>query len=284
MPDRSKTSRRDPNEPAHPIFVESIGEAERTEPPWCRGFNARYLVVVVAAFVTAGIPSAFAQGDSLVFDVAAIHASRSFDPSKGLIDYSGTQLRATSVSLTALLKFAYQVRDHQIVGGPDWMKSATFDIDAGPIPAGTTGLSRSQRMLQSMLADRFALQLHRETRLQPIYRLVVSKVGSKMKAEDASVTGRFRPGRGSIDATAIPVSTLVTLIINEVGRTVTDETKLAGRYSFQLRFTSGLAAQPDSGDPSLFTALEEQLGLRLEPARGPVETLVIDHVEKPSEN
>ncbi len=242
------------------------------------------MLVVVAAFVTAGIPSAFAQGDAPVFDVAAIHPSRSFDPSKGLIDYSGTQLRATSVSLMALLKFAYRVRDHQVVGGPDWMKSATFDIDAGPIPAGTNGLSRTQRMLQSMLDDRFALHLHRETRLQPIYRLVVSKAGSKMKAEDASVTGRFRPGRGSIDATAIPVSTLVTLLINEVGRTVTDETKLAGHYSFQLHFTSGLAAQPDSGDPSLFTAFEEQLGLRLEPARGPVETLVIDHVEKPSEN
>ena len=284
MRGRSKTSPPDPNELAHPIFFESIGEAERAEPPQYRRFNARYVLVVVAAFVTAGIPAASAQGNAPVFDVAAIHASRSFDPSKGLIDYSGTQLRATSVSLTALLKFAYQVRDHQIVGGPGWIKSATFDIDAGPIHAGAHGLSRTQRMLQSMLADRFALRLHRETRLQSIYRLVVSKAGSKMKAEDASVSGRFRPGRGSIDATAIPVSTLVTLLINEVGRTVTDETKLAGHYSFQLRFTSGLAAQPDSSDPSLFTALEEQLGLRLEPARGPVEMLVIDHVEKPSEN
>lgn len=283
MPDRSKIRPRDPNELARAVFLEAIGEAERTEPLWCRRLNMRYVLVVVAVLVT-GVPSALAQGDAPVFEVAAIHPSRSFDPSKGLIDYSGTQLRVTSTSLTALLKFAYQVRDHQIVGGPDWMKSATFDIDAGPIRPGTSGLSRTRRMLQGMLADRFALQLHRETRLQPIYRLVVSKASSKMKTEDASVAGQFRPGRGSIDATAIPVSTLVTLLINEVGRTVTDETKLAGHYSFQLRFTSGLAVQPDSADPSLFTALEEQLGLRLEPARGPVETLVIDHVEKPSEN
>jgi len=76
----------------------------------------------------------------------------------------------------------------------------------------------------------------------------------------------------------------VTLLVNEVGRTVIDETKLVGRYNFQLRFSPGLAGPPDSEEPSLFTALEEQLGLRLEPARGQVEMLVIDRVEKPSKN
>ena len=247
-------------------------------------FNTGCLLAGVAAFAAIGISSIFAQDKATAFDVAAIHPSRSIDPSKGLIDYSGGHLRATSTSLTALLKFAYQVRDHQIVGGPDWIRSATFDIDAGPITAGTDGLSSTQQMLQSMLADRFALRIRREIRSEPIYRLVISKTGSKMKAEDPSVKVRFRPGSGLIDATAMPVSTLVILLVNEVGRTVLDETKLAGNYSFQLRFTPGLAAQPDSTAPSLFTALEEQLGLRLESTRGPVEMLVIEHVEKPSEN
>jgi uncharacterized protein (TIGR03435 family) len=249
----------------------------------CSHFNVgRPLVVAALVIAGASCPS-FAQADGPVFDVVAIHSSRSFDPSKGLIDYAGVQLRATGVSLRSLLRFAYQVYDHQIAGGPDWMGSATFDIVAEPITAGANGLSQTRGMLQSMLADRFALQLHRERRIEPIYRLVVSKTGSKMKAEDASVRAQFRPGRGSIDATAIPVSTLVILLINEVGRTVTDETKLEGRYSFQLHFAAGLS-DADSGDPSLFTALEEQLGLRLEPVRGPVEMLVIDHVEKPSDN
>jgi uncharacterized protein (TIGR03435 family) len=159
-------------------------------------------------------------------------------------------------------------------------------------------------MFQSILADRFKLVVHHETRELPIYVLSVAKGGPKFKEstpDDPAATGPRRRGmmmqRGKITATDAQVSMLVTILSRQLGRTIVDKTGLTGNYDFTLEFTPDEGASappgsggapppppPDSAAPSIFTALPEQLGLKLESTKGPVDVIVIDHIEKPAEN
>jgi uncharacterized protein (TIGR03435 family) len=177
-------------------------------------------------------------------------------------------------------------------------------------------LARS-RMLQKLLADRCKLTVHTETKDMPVYALVIAKNGPKMQEAKPGDTypngfkgldgvahaGTMRMGRGQLTAQAISTDTLVHLLSQQLGRTVVDKTGLTGKYDFTLQWTpdesqggalrapegggpspADGAAPPESSGPSIFTALQEQLGLKLESQKGTVETIVIDHVEKPSEN
>jgi uncharacterized protein (TIGR03435 family) len=142
-------------------------------------------------------------------------------------------------------------------------------------------------MLQSLLADRFQLRVHYESRIQPIYELVLAKGGFKLKPlpadhERGGMSGR--PGEMILHGMSIADLARSLSMSNEAGRAVVDKTGLTGNYEIDLKWTpDDQQGTPDAGS-TLFTALEEQLGLKLEPAKGPVDTLVIDHVEKPSEN
>jgi uncharacterized protein (TIGR03435 family) len=147
-------------------------------------------------------------------------------------------------------------------------------------------------MLQSLLADRFSLKVHHESKVLPIYELVVAKDGSKMKESDFPESNTN--GIGRLTAKGMPMADVALLLTIFVNRFVVDKTGLRGRYDFDLHWT------PDSWvdvpeqisrflpekvfGPSIFTALREQLGLRLQPTKGPVDILVIDHIERPSEN
>lgn len=136
-------------------------------------------------------------------------------------------------------------------------------------------------MLQTLLADRFRLVLHRETKQLPVYELIVAKGGPKLKesAEDASTF--LHTDAKSITAAKVAMPMFVKLLSQQMGRSVLDKTGLSENYDFKLEWTPDEA----NGDgPSIFTAIQEQLGLKLEPSKGPVEVLVIDHAEKPSEN
>jgi uncharacterized protein (TIGR03435 family) len=177
-------------------------------------------------------------------------------------------------------------------------------------------LARS-RMLQKLLADRCKLTVHKETKDMPVYALVVAKNGPKLQEAKPGDTypngfkgpdgvghpGTMRMGRGQLTAQAISTDALVHLLSQQLGRTVVDKTGLTGKYDFTLQWTpdenqggalrapegggpspADGAAPPESSGPSIFTALQEQLGLKLESQKGAVETIVIDHVEKPSEN
>jgi uncharacterized protein (TIGR03435 family) len=140
-------------------------------------------------------------------------------------------------------------------------------------------------MLQSLLADRFKLRLHYETREQPIYELVVAKGGLKLKPlppDQRPGGGRFV--RGEIALNGRSVATLAHFLTQFAGRSVVDKTSLAGNYDIDLKWTpDDQQGTPDAG-PTLFTALQEQLGLKLISAKGPVQVLVVDHAERPSEN
>jgi uncharacterized protein (TIGR03435 family) len=160
------------------------------------------------------------------------------------------------------------------------MDSAGYDIKAKA--EGNAG-DDLWPMVQTLLADRFQLKFHRETRELPIYALVVAKNGAKLHAVSAAGLG-VGMGKGRFNGRGADMPTLASVLSNELGRLVFDRTGLSGFYDFTLTFEPDDTRAADTAGPSLFTALQEQLGLRLEPQKGPVETLVIDHAEKPSAN
>ena len=199
----------------------------------------------------------------------------------------GGRFSAKSITVNMLLRNAYGVQDYQIAGGPGWMASDGFDIEA-KADAGAGDVQREQvlKMIQSLLADRFQVVLHRETRQLPVYNLVIGKGGATMKpaASDAEIARTMK--MGELVTKKMSMTTLANLLVFELQRPVIDATGLKGDFAFSLQYTRGLA-ESDAGPaerPSLFPAVQEQLGLRLESAKGPVEVVVIDHVEKPSEN
>jgi uncharacterized protein (TIGR03435 family) len=204
---------------------------------------------------------------------------------------------------------AWQIPTFQISGGPGWVSSEHFDIEAKAEDP-TTGYVQLRLMMQSLLEDRFHLRLHRETRISPVYSLVISKGGLKMSrsadqtspdATGASPSPGDDPPRGSVllgpgllVANAASIAVLAKVLTPELARPVLDRTNLIGRYDIRLTWTpdSHLAtgtgardAAPNTPDlPGLFTALREQLGLDLKAGRGPVEFLIIESAQKPSPN
>jgi uncharacterized protein (TIGR03435 family) len=226
---------------------------------------------------------------------------------------------SSNVSLKMLVQSAYGIREDLISGAPSWADSARFDIDAkvaGPDVDALQKLSPEQRrlLLQPLLADRFKLKIHTETKQLPVYEIVLAKGGSKLKEATAGDTyangikgpdgvgrgGMMRFGPGQLTAQAVPMTSLTNMLSQQLHRTVLDKTGLTGKYDLELTWTpdqgadpmfkgpDGLPqradAAPDSSGPSIFTALQEQLGLKLLSSKGSVETIVIDHVEMPSEN
>jgi bla regulator protein BlaR1 len=290
-------------------------------------FDQRKTLTIVGLVCCAGA-GLFAQSAVRAqgFDVASIKPA---DPSaRGTTIQSapGGRFRALAITVKGLIQQAYDVREFQISGAPGWADSIKYDItakvddpsvDAG-LPDDPGKLNAMQRQkfqehqrqrLQALLAERFQLKLHRETREMGVYTLAVAKDGPKLKeskADDPPIEGfngpgarrgqAMRMGRGQFTAQMVPIQFLEQALSQQLGRTVIDKTGLTGNYDFTLQWTpdqalsGGFAGEPkdsasapDTG-PSIFTAIQEQLGLRLESQKGPVDILVIDRVEQPSEN
>lgn len=236
-----------------------------------------------------------------VFDVVSIKPNKSGSRNVST-NTSSDSFSATNVSVKMLLEDAYGIKQDLIYGVPGWASSDRFDIKAKivePDFAALKKLTPKQRrtMLQTLLADRFQLKIHTETRTLPVYELVVMKDGPKFKAstpegspEDKSTNGVGRGGmmvqNTELTGHAIPLAPLADTLANQLHRTVIDKTGLTGQYDFLLKWTADdeTDTSPDSSTPSIFTALQEQLGLKLQSTKGPVDTLVVDHVEMPSEN
>jgi bla regulator protein blaR1 len=199
--------------------------------------------------------------------------------------------------LRRLLFAAYSIRlSSSIPGMPSWGNSARFDIDAKADDATTETMGKLsakelsnqvQQMLKVLLADRFQLRVHTETRQRPVYNLVIAKSGFKLTPTSPSDQpgGKSSWGNGEIEVRNGPIASLVFCLSEGIaGRNVIDKTGLTGNYDIDLKWTpDDQQGEPDTG-PTLLTALEEQLGLKLVPSRGPIDTFVIDRVEKPSEN
>jgi len=281
-------------------------------------FASSVLGQTTAAPGGAAPPNATEDVKVPVFDVVSVKPNKSgnggmrtmFKPD----GYSGT-----NVSAKLLIQMAYGIRQDLISGGPGWVESAGFDFDAkvaGPDVDALKKLSPEQRrsMLQSALAERFKLKVHTETKQLPVFKLFVAKGGSKLKEASPNDTypngikgpdgtsrpGMMRMGPGQLTAQGVTMSSLVNTLSSQLQRTVIDKTGLTGKYDVELNWTPDQGSDPmfkgpdgspqradiaaDSSGASIFTALQEQLGLRLQSAKGPVETLVIDHVEMPPEN
>jgi uncharacterized protein (TIGR03435 family) len=241
------------------------------------------------------LASAQAKESQSTFDVAAIslHDPAPHERSHIVSSDKGGSFTTRNVSLLAIAQYAFMIPDSRIMNVPAWMKTEHFDIDAKSDDAVTERLSKldwnqakqiKHGMIQSLLADRFKLAVHRETRVLPVYELVVSKGGSKLSASKAQGL-MVNHGLGRLDAQGMTVAGIAQELASDAGRVIVDKTGLDGRFDIDLKWTpDDSIGQAADGPPSLFTALKEQIGLELVPAKGPVEVLVIDHVEQPSAN
>jgi len=260
------------------------------------------------------------------FEVASIKPNHSGDQ-RFFVSWQPGRFNATGMTVKFLITTAYHVKDFQVSGGPSWVNSERYDIDA-KVPDSMAQqmdkLSRDERgklaesMLQALLADRFQLKLTHGTKDLPAYALVLAKNGPKLQkaapvdtpAEAPSGPGghphgpMMRMGRGELNGQGVELSFLASVLSQQLGRQVLDQTGLKGNYDFTLKWTpeqgEGMtmagpgpggggpppdgAPPPDASGPSIFTALQEQLGMKLEATKAPAEVLTIDHVERPSEN
>jgi len=232
------------------------------------------------------------------FEVASIKPSSSADRRLLFNVQPGGRVTIANFNLKRLIEEAYNIKDFQISGGPGWIASDPYDITAKA--EGAANYDQLRLMLQSLLAERFQLVMHRDTREMPTYALVIDKNGPKFKESSGSGPGMMRIRRGLLVNQQIPISELADQLARFLGRTVLDKTGLAGKYDLKLEWQpdenqiamfqamgvpEGFGAPaPDAQGPSLFAALQEQLGLKLESQKGPVEVFSIERVERPSEN
>lgn len=220
------------------------------------------------------------------FEVASIHRNLSGSLNTGIRTSEGGRLSITNASLKTLIRNAYGILSFQLAGEPSWIDTEMYDIEAKAETAGEIPPAEFKMLLQSLLADRFHLKVHWETRESTVYALLVDKGGPKFRASSGDLKPSMNTRKGAEKAqmtgTAETMAVLAGNLGNQLGRFAVDKTGLTGNYDFTLEWD--LQASADSTGPSLFTALKEQLGLKLESQKGPVELLVIDAAEKASEN
>jgi uncharacterized protein (TIGR03435 family) len=234
---------------------------------------------------------------SIGFEVASIKSHPPDGTTNAGWGFTGDSFSATNLTVRTMLIFAYDLKtDSQVQGLPKWGDTDHWDIAARINDEDAQALrklnwqqhtSEIQSLLKNLLAQRFQLRIHHETRELPIYELIVAKSGLKAIASENSVQrSGASSGDGRFDGGNINVAALASALSSsdDVSRIVVDKTGLTGRYDMRLRWTPASKQESADSGPSIFTALEEQLGLKLVPAKGPVDTVVIDHVERPSAN
>jgi bla regulator protein blaR1 len=300
--------------------------------------TAAVLALTIAPVRTAAAPQSTSSPEARVgsssatverpgpsFEVTSIKPNKAGDL-RTWVELQPGRFSASGITATRLIAFAYNVKVFQVSGGPGWVSSDRYDIEAKEPDSVAEELpklsieersARLKSMLQSLLADRFALKVNHTTKEFPGYALVVAKDGPKlhaathgdtydngMKTPDGRPVGRgglALVGRGDLEGQGVPWNQFVFALSQELGRTVVDQTGLKGDYDVQLKWTpdsissspiaepppgGGAEPQPppESTGPSIFTAVQEQLGLKLESTKVPTEVLAIDHIERPSAN
>ena len=269
-------------------------------------------ILLSTTFVAIAWPIASAQQvdrpqqDGPTFEVASVRPNTSGVGGAGINIQPGGRVTALNVPLLWLIESAYGLGHHQLEGGPPWIHTDRFDVIAKaetdiPMPIAGAPPGLFHFMLRALLADRFKLAIHQEKRDLPIYELHLARadgaLGAGLRRSDFDCTtaekspdGRLRDqndGRPTcgmsmrntqITAHSIPLSSLVTVIEGNAHRPVVDRTNLRGLFDIDVAWASN---PTDTSKPSIFTALQEQLGLKLVSARGPVEVLVVDRAERP---
>lgn len=266
-----------------------MGEVRRTGRP---------LIFLAAGILLASLRPATAQGTIQQQQRMARDASPSFlvatikpsapDETREGFPSDGRHLSCIRETVDTILTVAYGIHIKQIANAPEWLGKDRYDISGVADLPGIPDLEQQQQMWRKLLADRFHLQFHRETRQIPIYALTMAKGGPILKVADVNEpinTGNSGgAGRRTLRFTNMPMSGFVLNMNWYLDRPIVDQTKLPGRYDFTLRWTYDPRVDDSDAAPSLPTALTQQLGLKLDAVKGPAEVLVIDHVERPSPN
>lgn len=274
-------------------------------------FSFLVLPCLVFTALAQGLPSDI---DKLQFEVASVKPNKTGDPNSALRLQPGGRIVATNVALRLLIRNLYNVQADQIVGAPDWIESERFDIEAKADreypPQADAPAPELLAMMRNLLADRFQLVVHRESREMPVYALVAARAdktfGPQMRRVDVDCAAeaaramaarrggapppsakpdamppcgmRTRPG--NVIARGTTLQQLARNLSQFLGRTVVDRTGLDGTFDIDLQWSPEQTA--DASGPSIFTAVQEQLGLKLDSQRAPVDVLVVDRVERPA--
>ena len=227
----------------------------------------------------------------LRFEVASIrpHQSAGDEPSNRRV-LPGGRFVATATTVRTLIRIAFGIDDNRMSGTPGWIDNETFDIDATMVDhREVTTPQQFQQLTLSLLEDRFQLKFHREQKEGPVYWLELNKPGRlgpalKLSAPDSqpNMSTNSNGSRATMKVSKMSMADIAAALRRQVGRPVEDHTDLKGNFDFQIEWTP--EETPDSTDPSLFTVLKEQLGLKLQSAKGSVENLVIDQISQPSAN
>lgn len=292
--------------------IEALMRRGRTFSPRASAGGVAVSTVVLGALMLAGSLTprwiAFAQQTSEpAFEVASIKRDVSGERNGIFTVVPACHLERRT--LRDLVTLAWRVHDFQVTGGPGWIDSDRYNVDAkaeGPPSFSQEYVTLQYRTLQTLLRDRFNLRIHHETKELPVYELILAKGGPKLQPPTCiqRQPGDFTiaPGKycgltggsmasGRLQASGTTMANLAYNLSRLLNRTVVDKTGITGEFDLQLTFTpdrrtvpSPDSAAPAGPGPDFFTAMQEQLGLKLESAKGSVEVLVIDHVEKPDAN
>jgi len=275
--------------------------------------------LLVAGAIAIVVP---AQQRDAAFEVASVKANTSGDGNGNLRMLPGGRVNAVNMPVRPIITFAFQLAQYQLIGGPGWLTTDRYDlvarmegnVDPAFVPGANTP-NPTQLALRNLLEERFKLKIHRETREMDIYSLVMARPGGapgaglKPTTQDcaaaAAAARRGGPpptgtpgepfcgiqgGPGRLKFGGLPAASFAQAFSGPAGRLVVDRTGLTGSWDFELVYAiEGLGGpgEPDAAPtdaPSIFTAIQEQLGLKLEPTKGPVDVVVIDSVEKPTED
>jgi uncharacterized protein (TIGR03435 family) len=277
---------------------------------WFRAVRTLALLLPLATLLLAASSSLFAQSQiaapsptqssaepqsavqpPLRFEVASIrrHQSAGDEPSNRQV-LPGGRFVATATTVRTLIRIAFGTDDNRMSGAPHWIDDETFDINA--ITANhieVTTPQQFQQLMLTLLEDRFQFKFHREQKEVPVYWLELEKPGElgpalKPSAADSqpNMSTNSNGTKAAMKVSKMSMSDVAAALRRQAGRPVEDHTGLKGTFSFQIEWAP--EETPDSADPSLFTVLKEQLGLKLEPAKGTDETVVIDQIAQPSDN
>ena len=242
-------------------------------------------------------PKAMAADADPSFEVVTIKPSRPGLVGKGF-GQRGRHLNVNNESVTDIVNLAFGLHQQQILGAPAWAESEKFDVEGEADGEGVPSLDQYRIMLRKMLADRFHLAFHMDKKELSVYVLTVAKTGSKMtkSLNQDALAGLGMRGLGSVVGRGANMGNFRNFMQgNVMDRPVVDQTGIEGRYDFQLDWTPdefqfspiGVKAPPapeNAAHPDLYTAIQQQMGLKLEAVRAPVDVMVVDRVERPSEN
>jgi uncharacterized protein (TIGR03435 family) len=236
------------------------------------------------------------------FEVASVKQRTDGTSASACCLAAGGRLNIKNQRVSNVIAFAWTMKYYQLFGGPSWLESDRFDIEAKT--EGNPSQDEMKQMLQSLLEQRFHLKVHKETRQLPVYTLTLAKGGSKMQTFKEGDCMKYDPStpasastpteprdfcgfnilrQGRWNASGITIQQVTSALGDITNRPVIDKTGLSGLFDVHMEYPED-ELSPDSPGPSIFTAIQSQLGLRLESAKGPATVLVIDHVEKPSAN